>query len=151
MCSYVAKRFPWRSSSMGRRRRMDGPSLINRTINQGPPILDLRLRWAVCPLALGPLFIGRLLYAFTQLPATTSQLSQNSKQEMIKTLMPTLYCIVLCPTHIYTIRYDTMFMFSISFQFLLLVVQISEADYQISENKRGAWWNYRLFLQISRL
>jgi len=29
-------------------------------------------------------------------------------------------------------------------QFSLLVVQISEADYQRSENNRGVWWDYRL-------
>ena len=36
-------------------------------------------------------------------------------------------------------------------RFSFLVVQISEADYHRSENKRGVWWDYRLFPPISRL
>ena len=107
MCSYVAKRFRWRSSSMGRRGRMDGPSLINRTINQGPPILDLRLRWAVCPLAFGPPFHWSLAlcihsapcYYFPAVPKFKAGDDQDADAHIV------LYCVVLyCAphTHIYT-------------------------------------------------
>jgi len=36
-------------------------------------------------------------------------------------------------------------------RFSLLVVQIFEADYHRSKNKRDVWWDYRLFPPISRL
>ena len=36
-------------------------------------------------------------------------------------------------------------------RFSLLVVQISEEDYQIIENRRDVWWDYRLFPPIGRL
>jgi len=35
--------------------------------------------------------------------------------------------------------------------FSLLVVQISEADYNRSENEQSIWWDYRSFPPISRL
>ena len=69
---------------------VEGWTIINRTINQGPLILDLRLRWAVCPIALALCTSLAPCYYFPAVPKLKAG-DQDADAHIVLYCVPHIY------------------------------------------------------------